>query len=88
MNGHFETNGIYPLSTIPLEGYGSDPATRSGKVVITHLNRKFIKVLPEGGHELVEKASDATSYDNHADASLAAVKVLQYAKDHPVELVD
>jgi hypothetical protein len=88
MNAHFETNGIFPLSTVPLESYNSDPASRGGNVVIIHLNRKFIKVLPEGGHELVEKASDATQFDNHTDASLAAAGVLDYAKKHPVELVD
>jgi hypothetical protein len=79
MNGHFETSGIYPLSTIPVEGYGSSPAERTGKIVITHVNGKFIKVKPEGGHEFVEKA---------VEASLAAAEVLQYTQKHPVELVD
>lgn len=88
MNGHFETNGIYPLSTAPLEGYNCSPEERTGKVVITHTNGKFIKVKAEGGHEFVEKAINASQFNDHAEASLAAAKVLQYAKEHPVELVD
>lgn len=88
MNGHFETSGIYPLTTIPLEGYNGDPSERSGKVVIAHTNGKFLKVKSEGGHEFVSKATEATQYDNHTEASLAAAGVLQFAKEHPVELVD
>lgn len=88
MNGHFETNGIYPLSTIPVEGYNSDPSERTGKVVITHVNGKFIKVKEGGGHEFVEKAVDSTQYNSHAEASIAAAKLLEHAKANPVELVD
>ena len=88
MNAHFERSGIYPLSTIPVEGYNSDPSERTGKIVITHVNGKFIKVKDDGGHEFVKKAHEATQYNDHAEASLAAAKLLAHAQQNPVELVD
>jgi hypothetical protein len=88
MRGTPDVGGIYPLSTIPVEGYSTSPAERTGKIVITHVNGKFIKVKPEGGHEFVEKAIDASQFNDHAEASLAAAEVLKYAQEHPVALVD
>lgn len=90
MNGRFETSGIYPLSVEPAEGYGSDPATRSGQVVITHTNRKFIKVV-EGGHVFVEDRKDASRFDNYSRASLVAADLIEQEKSKrgkEVELVD
>lgn len=88
MNGRFETSGIYPLSTIPLEGYGSEPGSRSGKIVLTHTNHKFVKVKDDGTHKFVEKAIDATQYDSHTEAALAAAKLLKRSAANPVEMVD
>lgn len=79
MNAHFERNGIYPLSTLPVENWGSDPSERTGKVVIGHINGKFIKATDDG-HEFVEKAVDATQYNDHAEASLAAAKLIAKAQ--------
>ena len=76
MNGKFETSGIYPLSTEPAEGYGVDPATRNGEVVITHTNRKFVK-LTDDGHDFVEHRGDATRFPDHSAASLAAAKLIE-----------
>lgn len=90
MNGRFETSGIYPLSVEPAEGYGSDPATRSGQVVITHTNRKFIKIV-EGGHSFVEDRKDASRFDNYSRASLVAADLIEQEKSKrgkEVELVD
>ena len=75
MNGRFETSGIFPLSVEPAEGYGSDPATRKGEVVITHTNRKFIKTV-EGGHVFV------------ADRSEALIEQEKSKRGKEVELVD
>lgn len=80
MNAHFERNGIYPLSTVPVEGYGSDPVERTGKVVITHTNGKFVQVNEDGTSVLVEKAHEATQFNDHAEASIAAGKVLDKAR--------
>lgn len=79
MNPHFERNGIYPLSTRPVEGYGGDPATRSGKIVITHTNHKFIKVTDDG-YEFVTDAKDATQFDDHGAASIKAGKLIAEAQ--------
>ena len=43
MRGTPDVGGIFPLSVEPAEGYGVDPLIRSGEVVITHTNRKFIQ---------------------------------------------
>lgn len=81
MNGHFETNGIYPLSTEPAEGYSGDPLERSGKVVITHTNRKFVKLNEsEQGYEFVESRTDATKFADYSEASLVAAKLLEKAR--------
>ena len=90
MNGRFETSGIFPLSVEPAEGYGSDPATRKGEVVITHTNRKFIKIV-EGGHTSVEDRKDASRFDNYSRASLVAADLIEQEKSKrgkEVELVD
>lgn len=76
MNAHFERNGIYPLSTVPAEGYGSDPLTRSGKVILSHVNGKHVKLDGEG-YVLVEDRKDATKFDDHALASTAAAKLIE-----------
>ena len=90
MNGRFETSGIFPLSVEPAEGYGSDPATRKGQVVITHTNRKFIKVV-EGGHVFVAERSEASRFDDYSRASLVAADLIEQEKSKrgkEVELVD
>ena len=90
MNGRFETSGIYPLSVEPAEGYGSDPTTRTGQVVITHTNRKFIKVV-EGGHVFVTDRSDASRFDDYSRASLVAADLIEQEsrkRGKEVELVD
>jgi len=90
MNGRFETNGIWPLSLEPAEGYGSDPLARSGEVVITHTNRKFIK-LDKHGHTFVADRSAATRFDNYSRASLVAADLIEQEKSKrgkEVELVD
>ena len=79
MNGHFETSGIYPLSTIPVEGYGASPEERTGKIVITHVNGKFIKSTDDG-HTFVEKATDADQFNDHAEASKAAAEFIAKAQ--------
>lgn len=90
MNGRFETSGIYPLSVEPAEGYGSDPTTRKGQVVIIHTNRKFIKIV-EGGHVLVADRSEASRFDNFSRASLVAAELIKQEsrkRGKEVELVD
>lgn len=79
MRGTPDVGGIYPLSTVPVEGYGVSPEERTGKIVITHVNGKFIKGT-EDGHEFVEKAHEATQYNDHAEASLAAAKLIAKAQ--------
>jgi hypothetical protein len=78
MRGTPDVGGIFPLSTVPVEGYGSDPVERTGKVVITHVNGKFVK-LNDGGHAFVENAIDATQFNDHSEASLAAANLLEKA---------
>jgi hypothetical protein len=79
MRGTPDVGGIYPLSTIPVEGYGASPEERTGKIVITHVNGKFIKSTDDG-HTFVEKAHEATQYNDHAEASLAAAKLIAKAQ--------
>lgn len=86
MNAHFERNGIYPLSTRPLEGYSGGPETRSGKIVLTHTNHKFVKIT-DAGHEFVVDANDATQFGSDAEASLAAAKLIEQAAAKQKEVV-
>lgn len=81
MNGHFETNGIYPLSTQPAEGYGSDPLVRGGKVIISHANGKHLQINDsEQGYTLVESREGATKFDDHSIANLEAGKLIAKAR--------
>lgn len=79
MQAHFETSGIYPLSVEPAEGYGSDPLTRTGEVVITHTNRKFIK-LDKHGHTFVTDRNSATRFKGYAEATQAATDLIEQEK--------
>lgn len=79
MNAHFERNGTYPLSSVPAEGYGSDPLTRSGKVILSHINGRYIK-LDGDGYMLVEERGEATKFDDHSSASLAAGRLVDRAR--------
>ena len=79
MRGTPDVGGIYPLSTVCLEGWNSPPEERTGKIVITHVNGKFIKGT-EDGHEFVEKAYDADQYADHAEASKAAAEFIAKAQ--------
>lgn len=79
MRGTPDVGGIYPLSTIPVEGYGAPPEERTGKIVITHVNGKFIKGTDDG-HEFVENAYDADQYADHAEASKAAAEFIAKAQ--------
>lgn len=82
MNGHFETNGIYPLSTEPAEGYGTDPTTRSGKKILAHVNGKFVKLDDtEAGYTIVVNRAEATQFEDDTVASLAATKLIQTARE-------
>ena len=63
----------------PPRAYGASPEERTGKIVITHVNGKFIKGT-EDGHEFVENAYDADQYNDHAEASLAAAKLIAKAQ--------
>lgn len=79
MRGTPDVGGIYPLSTIPVEGYGTSPEERTGKIVITHVNGKFIKGTDDG-HTFVENAYDADQYADHAEASKAAAEFIAKAQ--------
>ena len=82
MNGHFEQSGIYPLSTQPAEGYGTDPLTREGKVIISHINGKHLQLNDsEQGYTLVESRESATKFDDHSIASLEAAKLIAKARE-------
>lgn len=72
MNGNFQTDGIYPFSTEPAEGYGSDPLSRKGGAVITHVpSRQFVSIIP-GGLKLVETRAEATQFKDYSEASIRA----------------
>lgn len=79
MRGTPDVGGIFPLSTVPIEGYSSSPEERTGKIVITHVNGKFIKSTDDG-HTLVEKAHEATQFNDHAEASKAAAEFIAKAR--------
>lgn len=83
MNGHFETSGIYPLSVVPAEGYGTDPKTRSGKQILGHVNGKYLQVndSPEG-FTLVEGVTGATKFDDINTASTEAAKLISKAREN------
>ena len=85
MRGTPDVGGIYPLSTQPVEGYGSDPATRTGKIVIAHINGKFVKTT-EDGYELVEEAHQGDQFNDHAEASFAAAKLIEKAQAKAAEI--
>lgn len=79
MRGTPDVGGIYPLSTVCLEGWNSSPEERTGKIVITHVNGKFIKSTDDG-HTFVEKAIDADQFNDHAEASKAAAEFIAKAQ--------
>lgn len=79
MNGHFETGGIYPLSTVPAEGYGSDPLSRSGKVILSHVNGKHVK-FENDGFSLIDDREDASKFADHSAASIAAANLIEKIK--------
>ena len=83
MNGHFETSGIYPLSTQPAEGYGSDPTTRKGLKIIAHVNGKFVKLEnTDTGFTLVSDRAEASTFEDDTVANLEAAKLLKIARDN------
>ena len=78
--GPIETNANYPLSSEPAEGYGGDPLTRTGKVILTNaLNGKHIRVT-EGGYEHVADRKDATQFNDHSEAAVKAGQLVTAAK--------
>lgn len=77
MNGHFQTDGIYPFSTEPAEGYGSDPLSRKGGTVITHIpSRQFVSIIP-GGLKLVKDRGNATQFKDYSEASIKAGQLVE-----------
>jgi hypothetical protein len=81
MNAHFERGGTYPLSSEPAEGYGTDPLTRSGKVILTNaLNRKHV-IVTDDGYELTSDRKEATRFDNHSEAAVKAAELIKVAKE-------
>lgn len=70
MNGNFERSGTYPLTVVPLSGFGHD--NPSGEHVIKYVPGRdsFVKVLDDGTHDVVDH-ENATRFP---DASTAAVK--------------
>ena len=87
MNGHFVTNGIYPLSVTPAEGYGSDPLTRTGKQILSHVNGKHVRVddAEAGTFTLVEDRKDATRFDDLNVASTSALDLITKARTKHAE---
>lgn len=78
--GPIEHSNTYPLSSQPAEGYGSDPAERSGNVILTNaLNGKHVR-LTETGFEHVADRKDATQFGNHAEAALKAAELVANSK--------
>lgn len=78
--GPIETNSNYPLSSEPAEGYGADPLTRTGKVILTNaLNGKHIRVT-EDGYEHVTDRLEATQFNGHSEAALKAAELVTAAK--------
>lgn len=49
------------------------------------MNGKFIKSTDDG-HTFVEKAHEATQYNDHAEASLAAAKLIAKAQAKAAEV--
>ncbi len=78
MNGHFESNGIYPLSVTPAEGYGTDPLTRTGKQIISHVDGRHVRVddAEVGIFTLVDDRKDASRFDDINVASAAALDLI------------
>ena len=80
MNGHFQQDTLYPLSTEPAEGYGADPLTRTGEAIIVHAAaRKFVSIIP-GGLQLVSDRKDATRFKDYSAASIKAGKLKEAAR--------
>ena len=78
--GNVESNSNYPLSPEPAAGYGSDPATRNGEVILTNaLNGKHIKVTADGC-EYVSDRAEATRFADHSVAALKAGELVSAAK--------
>ena len=78
--GPIETNSNYPLSSEPAEGYGADPLSRTGKVILTNaLNGKHIRVT-EDGYEHVADRKDATQFNDHSEAAVKAGQLVTAAK--------
>jgi len=78
--GPIESNANYPLSSEPAAGYGSDPATRNGEVILTNaLNGKYIKVTADGYEHVTDRA-EATRFADHSAAALKAGELVTAAK--------
>ena len=78
--GEIEANKNYPLSSQPAEGYGSDPAERSGKVILSNtLNGKHI-IVTEHGYSFTADRKEATQFDSFAEADLKAAELVSAAK--------
>jgi len=83
MRGNSDRDNLFPLTTIPFEGYGSDPLERAGKVVIGHVDgKRFIQLndSPEG-YVFVADRIKATQFDDHSEASLKAAELIKTAVD-------
>ena len=76
MNGHYETNGIYPLSISPACGWGHPNPT--DERIIQHVNGKAIMVV-EDGYELV-KIAEATRFPDEIEATATATALIKQAQ--------
>lgn len=77
MNAHYETDGLYPLSISPANGWGNPNPT--GERIIQHVNGKAIKIVGET-HELVSDLTEATRFDNEIEATATASALINKAK--------
>jgi len=72
------------LSVTPAEGYGSDPLTRTGKQILSHVNGKHVRIddAEAGTFTLVAERKDATRFDNLNVASADAYTLVTKAREN------
>ena len=65
------------MSVTPAEGYGTDPLTRTGKQIISHVNGKHVRIDNgvAGTFTLVDREA-ATRFDDINVASAAALDLI------------
>lgn len=77
MNGHYETNGLYPLSISPAAGWGNPNPT--DERIIQHVNGKAVKIT--GETYVLGTIAEATRFSDEIEATATAQALINKARN-------